>query len=207
MRPRIAGALASLLACMLLAATGALADGDPASDVLLGQNVFYPYSPPTAGALQKRLNAEVAALQRKGLRLKVALIGSPVDLGVVPALFGKPQVYAEFLDQEISFRSKQPLLVVMAAGYGSAGLPPKARAAVAALARPTGRSSDALAAATVTAVAKLAAAAGDRVSAGGASTSSGGISSSVVLLIVLVLAAVVTASALLVLRRRAATPR
>jgi hypothetical protein len=207
MRPRIAGTLALLLACMLLAAPAALADGDPASDVLLGQNVFYPYSPPTAGALQKRLNAEVAAVQHKGLRLKVALIGSPVDLGVVPALFGKPQVYAKFLDQEISFRTTQPLLVVMAAGYGSAGLPPKARAAVDALARPAGRSSDALAAAAFAAVAKLAAAAGDRVSAGDASTSSGGISSSVVLLAVLVLAALATASALVVLRRRTASSR
>jgi hypothetical protein len=205
MRPRIAGTLALLLACMLLAAPAALADGDPASDVLLGQNVFYPYSPPTAGALQKRLNAEVAAVQHKGLRLKVALIGSPVDLGVVPALFG--QVYAKFLDQEISFRTTQPLLVVMAAGYGSAGLPPKARAAVDALARPAGRSSDALAAAAFAAVAKLAAAAGDRVSAGDASTSSGGISSSVVLLAVLVLAALATASALVVLRRRTASSR
>ncbi len=26
-------------------ATIAVADGDPASDVLLGENVFYPYSP------------------------------------------------------------------------------------------------------------------------------------------------------------------
>ena len=31
----------------------ALADGDPASDVLLGQSVFYPYSPPVAAGLQK----------------------------------------------------------------------------------------------------------------------------------------------------------
>ena len=70
---------------------------------------------------QPTLNAETAAAKRAGFPIKVALIASPVDLGVIPDLFGKPQQYADFLDQEISFQGKQPLLVVMAAGYGVAG--------------------------------------------------------------------------------------
>ena len=110
----------------LLAPAVARADGDPASDVLLGENVFYPYTPPTSPAIQKQLNAATAAAKRAHFPVKVALIGGPVDLGVIPSLFGKPQKYADFLDQEISFATKQPLLVVMAAGYGVEGMNAKA---------------------------------------------------------------------------------
>src|SRR5207248_11177957 len=123
----------------------ALADGDPASDVLLGEDVFYPYSPVVSPALQKALNAETAAARRAHFPIKVALIGSPVDLGVIPDLFGQPQKYAAFLDQEISFRAKQPLLVVMAAGYGAVGLSPAATNLVGSLPKPAGTHGDDLA--------------------------------------------------------------
>ena len=124
-------ALLSLLAAVVVAlslAPAALADGDPASDVLLGENVFYPYSPQVSPSLQKTLNAETAAAKKAGFPLKVALIAAPVDLGVIPDLFGKPQKYADFLDQEISFQGKQPLLVVMKAGYGAQGVTAHVRA-------------------------------------------------------------------------------
>ncbi len=124
MARRLTSLLIALLLAAALAPAGALADGDPASDVLLGQNVFYPYSPAVPGAVQAKLNAETAAAKRAGLPIKVALIGSPIDLGVIPELFGKPQSYADFLDKEISFQQVQPLLVVMAAGYGVQGLRP-----------------------------------------------------------------------------------
>ena len=124
---------AVLLAAALSPVTVARADGDPASDVLLGENVFYPYTPPVTARIEKALDAETAAVKRSGFPIKVALIGSPVDLGVIPDLFGKPQKYADFLDQEISFRGKQPLIVVMAAGYGVQGLGAKATAAAASL--------------------------------------------------------------------------
>src|SRR5581483_8345153 len=110
---------------MLAAATvpaAARADGDPASDVLLGENVFYPYTPPVSRELQRTLDGETAAAAKAGLAVKVALIASPVDLGVIPDLFNKPQQYAAFLDQEISFQGKQPLLVVMPSGLGGAAL-------------------------------------------------------------------------------------
>ena len=120
--------VAAIVAAALLPAV-ALADGDPASDVLLGENVFYPFTPTVAPSLQAKLNAETAAAKRAHIPIKVALIGSPVDLGAIPSLFGKPQQYAEFLDQEISFGgAKQPLLVVMRAGYGvAAWIPPRPR--------------------------------------------------------------------------------
>jgi hypothetical protein len=206
---RILAALIVVLLASSLIAASARADGDPASDVLLGENVFYPYTPPTSAALQKTLNAATSAAKAAGFPLKVALIASPVDLGVIPALFGKPQTYANFLDQEISFQQKQPLLVVMPAGYGVEGVPAASAAAVAMLAKPPGATSNDLAEAAVTAVGKLAAASGHPIksdSSGGSHSSSG---SSTTILIVLAAAALVVAGTLVILtmrRRRTATP-
>jgi hypothetical protein len=202
-----------LAAAILVAALGvggsgfALADGDPASDVLLGENVYYPYSPPVPGKLQRTLNAETAAAKKAGLPIKVALIATAVDLGVIPELFGQPQNYAKFLDKEISFQGPQPLLVVMPGGYGVQGMSAKAAAAVKGLAPPQGKTSAALAQAAITAVAKIAAADGHPVKgvAGVSTGASGGGSSTAPLLIGLIVAAVLVAAALIVLRRRQGT--
>jgi hypothetical protein len=201
MRHRFTVATVAMLAALMLVPVGALADGDPASDVLLGENVFYPYSPPVSGALQQSLNQATAAAKKAGFPIKVALIASPVDLGVIPDLFGKPQKYADFLVQEISFQTKQRLLVVMAAGFGSAGLGSAAAAEVAKLTPPSGKTSDDLARAAISAVSKLAAAAGHPISGG---SSGGGGSGSTVLLIALIVAALAVAATLLALRRRPA---
>lgn len=192
-----------------LAASPARADGDPASDVLLGENVFYPYSPPVPTDIQKALNSETAAAAKGGFPIKVALIGSPVDLGVIPDLFGQPQKYAAFLDQEISFHGKQPLLVVMASGYGVQGVPPSVSSAAAYLARPAGGSSSDLARSAIVAVRRLAQAAGHPISGAGATgaSSSGSSASTIVLITVLALAALATAAALVLVRRRQSTAR
>ncbi len=201
MRHRLAATIVAALAALALVSVGALADGDPASDVLLGENVFYPYSPPVSGALQQSLNQVTAAAKQAGFPIKVALIASPVDLGVIPDLFGKPQKYADFLVQEISFQTKQQLLVVMPAGFGSAGLGSAATAEVAKLSPPAGTTSDDLARAAIPAVSKLAAAAGHPLAGG---SSGGGGSGSTVLLIALIVAALAVAAVLLALRRRPA---
>jgi hypothetical protein len=166
-----------LAVALLCAPVPALADGDPASDMLLVQNVFYPFSPPVAPAIQRTLNAETAAAKRAHFPIKVALIASPADLGAIPSLFAKPQQYADFLDQEISFfGGKQLLLVVMPNGYGVQGLTPSGTAAARKLPPPAGRASDDLARAAIAAVPKLAAAAGHPVGAvsGGSSAGSSG---------------------------------
>jgi len=172
----IAIAACAVSAVVLAAAPpAARADGDPASDMLLIENVFYPFSPPVAPALERTLNAETAAAKRAHFPIKVALIASPTDLGAIPSLFAKPQQYADFLDQEISFGGKQLLLVVMPNGYGMQGLTPSGTAAAAKLAPPAGRASDDLARAAIVAVAKLAAAAGHPVAGiPGASGAGGG---------------------------------
>jgi hypothetical protein len=204
-----------LIAALLittLAPALARADGDPASDVLLGENVFYPYTPSVAPSIQRTLNAETAAAKRAGFPIKVALIASPVDLGVIPMLFGKPQTYADFLDKEISFEITQPLLVVMATGYGVQGIKGPAGLALNAMPKPAGKSSSDLAQAAITAVAKLASATGHKLSGvsgapprkSDAAGTAAGSSSNTPILVALALGAIVVASALIALRRRRA---
>jgi hypothetical protein len=202
------------LACLALIAGGssapaARADGDPASDVLLGANVFYPYSPPVASSLQKALNGETAAAAKAHFRLKVALIDGPFDLGVVPQMFGQPQEYARFLDQELRlFLGPHPmLLVVMPSGYGTQGLPGPARAAVDSLTKPAGKRSDDLARAAIAAVPKLAAAAGHPIAGADSSKSASGGGASRWPLVILAVAAITLAASVLIVRRRLARRR
>jgi hypothetical protein len=207
--PRTATAGVIALLGLLQLCPAALGDADPASDVLLGENVFYPYSPAVSARFQARLDAEVKAAHRARLPLKVALIDTPVDLGALPTLFGKPRQYAAFLDQEITFgRAKVPLLVVMPQGYGSAGLPVAASAAVASLPRPISRTSDGLARAASSAVRRIAAAAGHPLgrTRAGSAPGGGGSGSTVVLVIVVGVCVVLAAGILAVRRRRAVGP-
>jgi hypothetical protein len=106
-----------LLAGALALVSGASADGDPASDVLVAGSAFTPYPPPSAAAL-KALGTAIHAVDLKGDRVKVAVIATSSDLGSVPSLYGHPQDYAKFLSLELSFIYKGPLLVVMPAGFG-----------------------------------------------------------------------------------------
>lgn len=164
-----AGCVIASTIVMLVGAAAASADGDPASDVLLGSSVFYPYVPPVSPGLQATLNAETfAAANSAGFPIKVALIASPFDLGAAGALFGRPQQYADFLEQEIGgYAGPRPnplLLVVMPDGYGIAGFGSAVNRAAASLSKPKTRQSDDLARAAIAAVQRLAAAAGDPIS-------------------------------------------
>ncbi len=203
------GGLALLLVPLLswgAFASLALADGDPASDVLLAENVFYPYSPAVTPALQQALNRETAAAAKAHFHLKVALIDSQFDLGVVPEMFRHPQTYARFLDQELHLflGPHPPLLVVMPGGYGMEGLPPAAQRAVARLPRPSGTTSNALAQAATTAVAKIADAAGHPIAVGGGGGGSAGGGSNLWTVVIVALVAAALAAAVLVARRRLA---
>jgi hypothetical protein len=99
-----------------VAAPVARADGDPASDYLLTQQVFYPYYSNTPKAGLKQLNATVADANKRGFMIRVAVITSPYDLGSVSALWEKPQPYCRFLSLELSFAYKGRLLVVSPKG-------------------------------------------------------------------------------------------
>jgi hypothetical protein len=120
-----------LITAALVLASGAAADGDPASDVLIAGSAFTPYPPPPGTAL-RTLGSALNAVELKGDRVKVAVIAAPSDLGSVPSLYGHPQDYAKFLSLELSFIYKGPLLVVMPAGFGFVDRSlPVAKAAVA----------------------------------------------------------------------------
>jgi hypothetical protein len=113
-------ALAVVAVCCIaaLAAQSARADGDPASDYLLVQRVFVPYEGAAAPTQQHALTKAVAAANKAGYTIRVAVIFSSYDLGSVTSLWRKPKTYARFLGYELSFVYKQRLLVVMPNGFG-----------------------------------------------------------------------------------------
>jgi hypothetical protein len=186
------------VALALLLPASAAADADPASDVLLYARVFYPYSPAVSRSLQDTLNAETAAARRAGFPIKVALIGHAFDLGGIPEFFGKPRPYARFLDTEISYRTLQPVLVVMAAGLGGEGLGAPATLALAKLPRPPTGTPNALAQAAITDIPKLAKAAGHPIATG----ATGGSGSASTPLLIAAAVALALALAVAVLGRR-----
>jgi hypothetical protein len=193
-------ALAALAMCPM-----ALGDADPASDVLLAENVFYPYSPPVSSTLQAALNAAVAAAHRAHFPIKVALIATATDLGAIPQLYGHPRQYARFLEQEITFAVRAPLLVVMPDGDGTAGLSAAAAAAAGSLPNPSDRRSNALAQTAIAGVRKLAAAAGHplgSVRLGAASRAAGGGGGAALPLTILIVVCAALAAGILVVRRR-----
>jgi hypothetical protein len=120
---RAAGAtrtLAALAAAALVAVSGvqtARADGDPASDYLLLQNVYFSVEGASPVA-ETSLEHAADAVYGHGDRVKVALIDNVEDLGSVSALWGKPADYAQFLGIELGNWYVGPLLVVMPSGYG-----------------------------------------------------------------------------------------
>ena len=96
----------------------ALADGDPASDVLAQQSLFLPQDAGVSAHQQAQLAALLQAAVRAGYPIRVALIASPTDLGSVTALWRAPQSYAKFLGQELGLVYHGPLLVVMPNALG-----------------------------------------------------------------------------------------
>ena len=122
-----AAALALLLALTLT--PSALADGDPASDILIPPDVrVYMTNGAKSSDLEKKLAATAQQVSDAGLPIKVAVIGNKTDLGAVPQLWGKPQTYAKFLGAELRFVYKDTLLVVMPQGFGINGPFPQGRA-------------------------------------------------------------------------------
>ena len=116
MRAACVAALA--VAASLLAATPARADGDPASDVLLAQDAFLPYGAGIPDKVALDLRSAVEHARTRGDELKVAVIASRADLGLVQNLWLKPRKYAPFLGRELRFAYKGLLVIVMPNGFG-----------------------------------------------------------------------------------------
>jgi hypothetical protein len=142
----------------------ALADGDPASDVLASQPLFLPSDAGVPAARQAQLSALLAAARRGGYPIRVALIASKTDLGSVTGLWRSPRNYAKFLGQELSLVNQRPLLVVMPNGFGLSGPPQTVASGESALQGiQISAGGGGLATAALSAVGRLAAAAGHQL--------------------------------------------
>ena len=158
--------LAAALA--LQAAAPARADGDPCSDFLLVGSLCVPNNPRPSQPQIDRAQKTIDAAKQGGYEIRVAVIGSPTDLGSVPVFFGRPAPYAKFLDAELQSAWTGKLLVVMAAGYGVREHTkpyPAGVKALKGLPLPASGTPDALMAAATVAVRKLAASEGVKVPA------------------------------------------
>jgi hypothetical protein len=109
--------LLALVLFALIAAT-ASADGDPASDYLLGTKVFIPFDLKVPKEQQAALTRTIQDANASGYTIRVAVIGSLYDMGAVTSLWRKPRPYARFLGAELQFVYKNRLLVVMPQGFG-----------------------------------------------------------------------------------------
>jgi hypothetical protein len=145
----------------LLLPGAARANGDPASDVLLTDQVFLPFEAPVSKSEQSNLRKTVAEANKKGFKLRVALIAFTSDLGTAVSLWKHPEDYSQFLGKEIAFVYTGPLLISMPSGFGfyNEDKPVTSEQRVLAKVQP-GQTPTALAQSTTAAVRALAAARG-----------------------------------------------
>ena len=88
--------LGLLLALAL--APSALADGDPASDVLVPPDIrVYMTNGATDLQLEQKVQSTAEQVSNAGRPIKVAIIGNKTDLGAIPQLWAKPQTYARWV--------------------------------------------------------------------------------------------------------------
>jgi len=193
-----------ILVCVL--AGTARADGDPASDYLLGTQVFLPFDVKLPKAKQQELVSIVRDANKSGYTIRVALIGSPYDLGAVTSLWRKPRPYAKFLGAELQFIYKRRLLVVMPNGFGfNWPKHPSNKEDAVLSAVPIGTGAVGMLDSAVAAVQKLAAASGVKVvrTPAAATTHKGGLAHSRVLIVLAATAGLALAVLLrLALRRK-----
>ena len=113
---------AILASAALIAAPAGLADGDPASDVLVSNRLFNPVDSGISLSSQAHLEAVLDASARAGFPIRVALIASPSDLGTATVFWTEnPKYYAQYLWLELQDQTPGQILVVMPKGFGLYG--------------------------------------------------------------------------------------
>jgi hypothetical protein len=204
---RLACLSAALLA--LAAAPAALANGDPASDVLPFKTVFLSSQAPSSSPAGRGLLDLTNQAVHKKLPIRVAVIYQQPDLGLIQSLWRRPQPYANFLGRElVAFgRYHGTLLVAMPNGFGvyGPGATPRAKRALAGI-KPSSGSLDDLGRSAEAGVVAVAKANGATLEA---PSSSHGTPAWVIILIVLGGAALIAGVAFVALRgwlTRPATP-
>jgi hypothetical protein len=111
------GLAATVLACLLIFASGARADGDPAGDVLAQQPVFYGSALDLKSKEAAQLWQLVADAKAAGYELRVAALSVQQDLGAIDYMWDDPINYSEFLAAELAYVYRRRTLVVMPSGY------------------------------------------------------------------------------------------
>jgi hypothetical protein len=111
-------ALLATAAVALLAVPAARANGDPASDVLITQQIFIGPEVPISTSDQEELQKTVEAANERGYKIRVALIAFSGDLGTAVSLWRHPQSYSKFLGSELAFAYNNRLLIAMPSGFG-----------------------------------------------------------------------------------------
>ena len=153
---------AVFIAGAIVGAPTALADGDPASDVLATANLFLPWDAGLSASQQRQLAALLETALRADAGVRLAVIASPSDLGSVTQLWRRPHLYAAFLGDELSLVYRGPLVVVMPDGIGiyhAGAALSRAELSIAA-SPPSGSRAGALLGAAISAVRRIAAASG-----------------------------------------------
>jgi len=163
--------VAVVLALAICAGAGPLsatarADGDPASDYLVANQVFLAAQSSSPSVAQRRLMTTVAAANRAGFAIRVATVPQPYDLGSVTALWRRPRLYARFLGLELASAYQGRVLVAMPDGIGLSRRGRSLRAPDRGLGTSAGATPDVLASRVRTAVITLARAAGVALPAG-----------------------------------------
>jgi hypothetical protein len=155
----------------LLVVPAAQANGDPASDVLITQQVFIPFEAPISTSAKDELIKTVAAANERGYKIRVAVIAFTGDLGTAVSLWRHPQSYSKFLGSELAFVYSNRLLISMPSGFGFyRGRKPVAKEQAVLVKIPPGKTPTELTESTTKAVRALAAADGvvlPKISSGG----------------------------------------
>jgi hypothetical protein len=111
-------ALVLAAAASLVVVPAVRANGDPASDVLITNQVYIGPEVSLSQSDRDALTQTVAAANERGYPIRVALIPFTSDLGTAVSLWGHPQDYAKFLGSELAFVYTKPLLITMPSGFG-----------------------------------------------------------------------------------------
>jgi hypothetical protein len=156
-------ALALSLVTGVASAPAQVAESDPASDVLLLRDVYYPYDPPVPSDQQGQLDSVVRQLRDQGVPLKVALISGPSDLGSKRAFLGRPGAYNAYLTRNLDDGRDKIVVTVMHDGIASSGATAAQARALQSVRPPQGGGGEALTRAALLAVTRLAEAGGQTV--------------------------------------------
>jgi hypothetical protein len=120
---RLVLAVIAASAVVLAGPAAARAHGDPASHYLEGDSLYPAVASRPSQAVELQLMGLLAAADRAGYPIKLALVGNEEDLAYDLTMLRKPQAYAEFVASQVRAAGPlaAPLVVVTPYGFGVAG--------------------------------------------------------------------------------------